>query len=48
MNKQQLIKEKIKSEFKKCASDPLYFMENYCYIQHPIRGKLKFVLYPFQ
>jgi len=31
-----------------CAKDPVFFMRNYCYIQHPKRGKIKFNLYPFQ
>ena len=31
-----------------CAKDPVFFMRQYCYIQHPKRGKIKFNLYPFQ
>lgn len=31
-----------------CAKDPVFFMRNYCYIQHPKRGKIKFNLYDFQ
>lgn len=27
---------------------PMYFMENFMYIQHPTRGREKFVPYPFQ
>lgn len=41
-------KEYIKQEYVKCLRDPKYFMKNYCYIQHPTKGRLKFELYPFQ
>lgn len=37
-----------KVEYFKCASDPVYFLKNYCYIQHQKRGKIKFELYDFQ
>ena len=42
------LKEAIKQEYLKCASDPIYFMKKFCYIQHPKRGKIRFELYPFQ
>tara|TARA_B100000902_G_scaffold82783_1_gene87364 strand:+ start:5797 stop:7365 length:1569 start_codon:yes stop_codon:yes gene_type:complete len=42
------IKEVIKQEYIKCAQDPAYFMKKYCVIQHPMRGKIPFSLYPFQ
>ena len=42
------IKEVIKQEYIKCAQDPVYFLKKYCMIQHPIRGKVPFDLYPFQ
>jgi hypothetical protein len=48
LTNQQLVQLKIKEEIKKCASDPVYFMKKYCYIQHPQRGKILFKLYPFQ
>jgi len=41
-------KKIIKIEYEKCAADPVYFMKNYCMIQHPMRGKIKFNLYDFQ
>ena len=44
----QSLKEIIKIEYQKCASDPIYFMKKYCMIQHPVRGKIPFHLYPFQ
>jgi hypothetical protein len=45
---QQSLKEIIKLEYQKCASDPIYFMKKYCMIQHPVRGKIPFHLFPFQ
>jgi len=42
------IKEVIKKQYIQCAQDPAYFMKKYCMIQHPIRGKIPFELYPFQ
>ena len=42
------IKEVIKDQYVKCATDPAYFMKKYCMIQHPIRGKIPFELYDFQ
>lgn len=42
------IREIIKQEYIKSASDPIYFAKKYCYIQHPIRGRIIFQLYPFQ
>jgi len=42
------IKQIIRSEYIKCASDPVHFMRKYCYIQHPQRGRIQFNLYPFQ
>lgn len=42
------LKEIIREEYIRCAKDPVYFMKKYCYIQHPIKGKLLFKLYPYQ
>ena len=42
------IKDQIKTEYVKCALDPVYFIREYCFIQHPVKGKMKFDLYPFQ
>jgi len=42
------IKEASKIEYKKCATDIVYFFKKYVYIAHPTRGKIKFNLYPFQ
>jgi len=42
------IKEIIKAEYIKCATDPIHFFRKYCYISHPIKGRILFHLYPFQ
>jgi hypothetical protein len=44
----QDLREVIRQEYVKCASDPAHFMKKYCYIQHPQRGRIMFNLYPFQ
>ena len=31
-----------------CAINPLHFIRNYCYIQHPTKGRLPFDLFPYQ
>jgi hypothetical protein len=48
MSDQQNIKDIIKQEYIKCATDPVYFMKKYYWIQHPQRGRIQFNLYPFQ
>ena len=35
-------------ELAKCAQDPKYFMTEYCFIQHPTKGRMKFELYDYQ
>ena len=47
-NSNSNIKQVIRREYLKCAKDPAYFMRKYCVVQHPLRGKVKFELYPFQ
>ena len=42
------IKDRIREEFMKCATDPVYFMKKYYMIQHPQKGRMLFNLYPFQ
>jgi hypothetical protein len=42
------IKDIIKQEYVKCATDPVHFFRKYCYITHPIKGRVLFHLYPFQ
>lgn len=48
MDNQKSLKDVIREQYQKCAADPVYFMKKYCKIQHPIRGKIPFELYPFQ
>ena len=38
----------VREEFARCAMDPVYFFKKYGTIQHPTRGRLKFILYKFQ
>jgi len=35
-------------ELKKCKEDPLYFMENYVKVVHPINGAVPFNMYDYQ
>lgn len=38
----------IQEEFLKSAVDPVHFFKKYAKIQHPMKGKILFNLYPFQ
>lgn len=31
-----------------CVDDPVYFISKYLYVQHPIKGRIPFELFPFQ
>ena len=42
------LKDIIRTEYAKCATDPIYFMKKYVKIQHPLRGTVPFDTYPFQ
>ena len=42
------LKQIVAEEYQRCAKDPIYFMRKYCMIQHPVRGKIPFHLFPFQ
>ena len=42
------LKQAIKQNYLKCAKDPSYFINEFCVIQHPQRGKIKFKLFPYQ
>ena len=48
MADQASIKDIIKQEYVKCATSPTYFFRKYCYISHPVKGRVLFNLYPFQ
>ena len=43
MSDKKQLKEAIKREYAKCATDPVYFLGKYGIIQHPVRGKVNFV-----
>lgn len=47
-NNKKDLKQIIQQQYLRCSTDPVFFMRQYCYIQHPVRGKVKFNLYPFQ
>jgi len=42
-NKQEIVKEILKS-----GKDPVYFINNYCRISHPMKGLISFKTYPYQ
>ena len=44
----QLNKAQLKAELLKCGRDPVYFINNYVKVAHPLKGLLPFNLYPFQ
>jgi len=41
-------KEDIKQEIIRCGKDPVYFINNFARITHPIHGSIPFRLFPFQ
>ena len=43
IDRKQAIKEIVK-----CGQDPVYFINNYAKISHPLRGLIPFTTYPFQ
>ena len=45
---QKSLKEIIKEEYVRCKMSPIYFMKKYCMIQHPVKGRIPFKLYPYQ
>ena len=40
------LKQAIRQNYLKCGKDPSYFINEFCVIQHPQRGKIKFKLFP--
>ena len=48
MSDDKNLKNIIKEEYAKCISNPAYFIKKYGVIQHPIEGKIPFLLYDFQ
>ena len=45
--KEKYTKDKI-NEIYKCTHDPIYFSQNYIYVQHPTKGNIKFNMYDYQ
>ena len=41
-------REKLLKEIIKCGTDPVYFMTHYTWVQHPVRGLVRFSMYPYQ
>jgi hypothetical protein len=39
---------KMRQEVLKCAIDPFYFISNFMQIQHPTKGAVPFIMYPYQ
>jgi len=44
----RLTKQEITKEILKSGKDPVYFINNYCKISHPMRGLIPFKLYDYQ
>jgi hypothetical protein len=40
--------QQIREEIGKCRNDPIYFIEKYCKVRHPLKGIIPFKLFPFQ
>ncbi len=45
---QKRTRKEIYDELVRCVHDPVYFIDNYARIQHPIRGLIPFKTYPYQ
>ncbi len=48
MSTRKLAKQEQIDELMKCGSDPIYFIKNYLFIQHPEKGRIPFELFEFQ
>ena len=44
----KLTKQEIRKEIIKCGKDPVYFINNYARIAHPIEGLIPFKTYDYQ
>jgi hypothetical protein len=44
----KLTKKQIVAEIIRCGKDPVYFINNFCRISHPLEGTIPFKLYDFQ
>lgn len=48
MSKNDNLRQAVIEEMKRCAVDPIHFFRKYVKVQHPMKGKVNFNLYPFQ
>lgn len=48
MKNSKISKNEAISEILACSDDPIYFIENYCKVQHQTRGLVDFKLYDYQ
>lgn len=46
--KKQILRKQAIQELVLCSQDPIYFIENYCWVRHPKRGLVPFALYEYQ
>lgn len=44
----KIAKKEVIQELVRCAKDPIYFIESYARIQHPVKGSIPFKLFPYQ
>jgi len=44
----QLTKKEMTREILKCGKDPVYFVNNYARISHPLKGLVPFKTYDYQ
>ena len=47
-NREELLSAEEIREVTLCTIDPKYVIKNYCYLQHPTKGKMKFELFEYQ
>ena len=45
---QERLTEKQIQDLAQCAHDPKFFIRNFCYIQHPTKGRVPFTLFDYQ
>lgn len=48
MEQKKNTRKEIYDELVRCVKDPVYFIDNYAKIQHPVRGLVPFKTYPYQ
>jgi len=48
LSKNDNLRQAVIEELKRCAVDPIHFFRKYVKVQHPMKGKVNFNLYPFQ